>query len=180
MTTAKNTTQRSPHGFGKQPSGADTTLDGKTSVAEEQRRQSHTGGKAKTFASLPQELPALARALELQKRAAQVGFDWASAAPILEKIEEELQEVRAALTSNENSSRLQEEIGDLLFACINLARHTGIMPKAALDSCSDKFERRFRYIEYMLTKRASSPAEASLAEMNTLWEEAKAKEGEFN
>lgn len=164
MTTAKNTTQRPPHhSFGKKLSGAGSESDGKTPAAEKRRYQSRTG-TAKTFIGLPQGLPALVRAIELQKRAAQVGFDWSSLVPVLDKIEEEL----------------QEEIGDLLFACINLARHTGIMPEAALDNCSDKFERRFRYIECILSERGSSPAETGLAEMDMLWEEAKAKDREFN
>jgi MazG family protein len=129
-----------------------------------------------TLAGISRAQPALTRAIKLQKRAARVGFDWTGIDPVLEKIAEELEEVRAELSSPGNPEKLQGEIGDLLFACINLARHVSVDPETAIHNCNDKFERRFRYIESVLSERGSSPAEASLEEMDTLWEKAKSKE----
>ncbi len=121
---------------------------------------------------VPLALPALTRALKLQRKAASVGFDWSEISPVLAKIEEELQEVRIELEQN-NAQRLEEEIGDLLFACINLARHSKVDPEAALRHCNRKFETRFRHIETWLAENGSSPKQASLQEMDALWERAK-------
>lgn len=130
------------------------------------------------FKDISPELSGLTRAIKLQQHAAQVGFDWTSITPVIEKVEEELEEIREALAHAGDHRKLQGEIGDLLFACINLARHTRVDPEMALRNCNDKFEQRFHYIESALSKRGSSPAKASLEEMDALWEEAKAKEVE--
>jgi nucleoside triphosphate diphosphatase len=116
-------------------------------------------------------LPAVTRALKLQHRAARVGFDWNHIGPVLDKVEEELQEVRQALA--DKAPCLPEEIGDLLFACINLARFTGVDPEAALRRTNAKFEQRFRFIETRLAEQGRTLEEASLAEMDSLWEQAK-------
>jgi ATP diphosphatase len=174
-TTKEKAIRRHPHLFGDQQLGADLIPDLELPKAEGQCQQPSTEITG-TFAGISHALPALTRAIRLQKRAAEVGFDWTSIDPALEKVEEELEEVRAELSSTVNPSKLQEEIGDLLFACVNLARHTGVDPEVAIRSCNDKFERRFRYIEYALYQRGSSPAEASLQEMNVLWEKAKSRE----
>ncbi|BAW80295.1 tetrapyrrole methylase/MazG family protein [Candidatus Nitrosoglobus terrae] len=125
------------------------------------------------FTDISQSQSALIRALKLQNRAAEVGFDWVDIESVFEKIAEELEEVRAEFSS---PNKLQEEIGDLIFACINLARHTGVDPETAIHSCNNRFEQRFRYIEQTLHQQGSSLKEASLEEMNKLWEQAKLQE----
>src|SRR5690606_13810744 len=108
---------------------------------------------------VPLALPALMRAEKLQKRAARVGFDWPEAAQVLDKIEEEIAELRAELASGAGSDRLEDELGDLLFAAANLARHLNIDPEAALRRTNRKFEVRFRRIEALLAAAGRTPAE---------------------
>ena len=110
--------------------------------------------------------------LKLQRRAAAVGFDWAEIGTVLDAVRGELNEVRAALGAGE-PTHIAEEIGDLLFACVNLARFARIDPESALRSANQKFERRFRYIEQRLQAQGQSVNDATLAEMDALWEEAK-------
>jgi MazG family protein len=125
------------------------------------------------LAGIARNLPALRRAYKLQRRAAQVGFDWADITPIVAKIHEELDELKAELTEPRQEDRVREELGDLLFACVNLARHLRIDAEAALRQTNTKFERRFAYIEAQLIAQGRSVDDASLAEMDALWEEAK-------
>jgi MazG family protein len=121
-------------------------------------------------------LPALLRAEKIQKRAARVGFDWKETAPVIDKIEEELGELRAELAAGTvDPARVSDELGDVLFAVANLARHCRVDPEAALRGTNDKFERRFRYLESRLAEQGRKPAEATLAEMEALWQEAKGK-----
>ncbi|MBA3492699.1 MAG: MazG family protein [Gammaproteobacteria bacterium] len=117
-------------------------------------------------------LPALLRAVKLQRRAAAVGFDWAEMGAVHDAVRGELDEVRAALAVGE-PTHIAEEIGDLLFACVNLARFARVDPESALRSANQKFERRFRYIEQRLEAQGQSVNDATLAEMDALWEDAK-------
>jgi nucleoside triphosphate diphosphatase len=119
--------------------------------------------------------PALSRAMELQRKAASVGFDWNDPRAVLDKIREEADEIEAALDRGD-ARELQEETGDLLFAVVNLARHVGADPDQALRGTNAKFERRFGHIERALESQGRSLESASLAEMDALWNEAKAKE----
>jgi ATP diphosphatase len=116
--------------------------------------------------------PALTRAMELQRKASTVGFDWNDPRAVLQKIREEADEIEAALDRNDRQE-LAEETGDLLFALVNLARHIGADPETALRGTNAKFERRFAYIERALAEQGRSPRDASLAEMDALWDEAK-------
>ena len=121
-------------------------------------------------------LPALLRAEKIQKRAARVGFDWTETAPVIDKIEEELGELRAEIEAGTvDQARLAGELGDVLFAVANLARHCKVDPEAALRATNDKFERRFGYIERRLADQGRKPADASLEEMEALWQEAKTR-----
>jgi MazG family protein len=121
-------------------------------------------------------LPALLRAEKIQKRAARVGFDWKEIAPVIDKIEEELGELRVELAAGTiDPKRVTDELGDVLFAVANLARHCKVDPEAALRGTNDKFERRFRFIETRLAEQGRKPADATLEEMETLWQEAKGK-----
>lgn len=119
--------------------------------------------------------PALARAMELQRKASTVGFDWNDPRAVLRKIREEADEIGAALDRGDKGE-LKAETGDLLFAVVNLARHAGIDPELALRGTNVKFERRFGYIERALALRGRSLESASLQEMDALWNEAKERE----
>src|SRR5579863_653741 len=119
--------------------------------------------------------PALARAMELQRRASSVGFDWNDPRAVLRKIREETDEIEAALDRGE-ANELAGETGDLLFALVNLARHTGVDPELALRGTNAKFERRFGYIERALAAQRRTFDGATLKEMDALWDEAKARE----
>ncbi|MFC0242983.1 nucleoside triphosphate pyrophosphohydrolase [Rhodopseudomonas telluris] len=119
--------------------------------------------------------PALSRAMELQRKASKVGFDWNDPREVLKKIREEADEIEAALDRGDKTE-MAEETGDLMFALVNLARHTGADPEMALRGTNAKFERRFSYIERALAARGQSPETATLAEMDALWNEAKTEE----
>ena len=119
--------------------------------------------------------PALTRAMELQRKAGTVGFDWNDPRAVLAKIREEADEIETAL-DRADSNELAAETGDLLFAVVNVARHVGANPEMALRGANAKFERRFGYIERALASRGRVPKDASLDEMDALWNEAKAKE----
>ena len=126
---------------------------------------------------VPTNLPALTRAVKLQAKAATVGFDWNDARLVLAKIQEEAREVEAALDAGASKAEVAGEVGDLLFAMANLARHVDADPEAALRSTNAKFERRFAYIEASLADADKTTAEATLEEMDALWNEAKSREG---
>jgi ATP diphosphatase len=113
--------------------------------------------------------------MELQRKASSVGFDWNDPRAVLDKIREEADEIEAALDRG-NADELAEETGDLLFALVNLARHVGADPDQALRGTNVKFERRFGYIEQRLSAQGRSPQDASLSEMDALWNEAKRDE----
>ncbi len=119
-------------------------------------------------------LPALSRAAKLQRRAARVGFDWPDVGDVIAKLHEELAEVQAEIETG-HKARQQEEIGDLLFACVNLARHLDVDPETALREASGKFERRFRKVEQALGGQAGF-ATASLEDMEAAWQQAKAND----
>lgn len=121
---------------------------------------------------LPRALPAMERARKLQKRAAQVGFDWAEIAPVLEKLKEEVAEFEEALASGD-LERMSGELGDVLFATINLARHSKIEPEVALRSTNQRFETRFKWIEAALSQQGKVFKDANLEELDALWDQAK-------
>ena len=116
------------------------------------------------------------RAQKLQKRAAREGFDWENLPPVIAKIHEELEEVEAEISAGSGQDRLQDEAGDLLFSCVNLARHLGIDAEMALRDANAKFDRRFRAVEDGLRREGKSLAEVDLDEMETHWTAAKATE----
>ncbi|MCY1361730.1 Nucleoside triphosphate pyrophosphohydrolase [compost metagenome] len=124
---------------------------------------------------VPVALPALSRAAKLQKRAAQVGFDWPEALPVVDKLREELDEVLEAM-ADDDPEALAEEVGDLLFTVVNLARHLKVEPETALRVANGKFERRFRYIEEVLRDAGRKPEECTLEELDAIWSEAKREE----
>jgi ATP diphosphatase len=149
--------------------------------AERARRRGPQGAaqasqpEAGALAGIPSGLPATIRALKLQQKASKVGFDWNDPRAVLDKIREETGEIELALDNKDNVAAAGE-IGDLMFALVNLARHLDVDADAALRATNAKFERRFRSIEAALARHGKIPAEATLAEMDALWDEAKAAE----
>ncbi|MGA9253879.1 MAG: nucleoside triphosphate pyrophosphohydrolase [Roseobacter sp.] len=162
---------RHPHVFGdesRDKSALQQTADWEKIKAAERAGKKQQG----TLDGVAIGLPALLRALKLQKRAARVGFDWPSTDQVIDKITEEakeLVEARDALTQVE----IEEEFGDLLFVMANLGRHLGVDPEAALRATNAKFIRRFEAVEAKLAERGRTPAQSDLAEMDALWDEAK-------
>jgi ATP diphosphatase len=124
---------------------------------------------------VPVALPALTRALKLQEKAARVGFDWKDAKPILDKIEEEIAELREAIDSDDRSA-VEDEFGDVLFALVNFGRHLKIDPEKAVRGTNEKFRTRLHAVERALDEAGSSLEEATLDEMEALWQRAKAAE----
>lgn len=168
---------RHPHVFGdesREKSAEQQTKDWERIKATE-RAAAGEQGPARTLDGVAMGLPALMRAVKLQKRAARVGFDWPSTDEVLAKLVEEadeLTEARASLSEDE----IEEEFGDLLFVVANLGRHYGVDPEAALRRANTKFTRRFAAIEDSLAARGKTPAQSDLAEMDALWDAAKAAE----
>ncbi len=144
--------------------------------AQEKQEKAANGRPAEqgALAGVPVALPALTRALKLQAKASRVGFDWNDPRAVLRKIREETDEIEAALDGDGVSAAA--EVGDLLFAAVNLARHLHADPEALLRQTNQKFERRFAAIERALAEQGKAPQDATLAEMDRLWDEAKARE----
>jgi MazG family protein len=167
--------RRHPHVFG------DTEIadaDTQTEAWERQKaaeRAAKANGAGSVLDDVPPALPALQRAEKLQKRAARVGFDWPDIKPVVAKLDEERTELDEA-TASGNRDRMADEMGDVLFAVTNLARHLGLDPEESLRQTNDKFTRRFKYIESTLKQNNESIEAASLARMEALWQEAKASE----
>jgi ATP diphosphatase len=139
------------------------------------RRPQGDAAHTSLLSSVKAGQPALSRAMQLQRKASSVGFDWNDPRAVLHKIREEADEIEAALDGGD-PDKLTEETGDLLFALVNLARHVGADPEMALRGTNTKFERRFAYIERTLAAQARSVESASLEEMDALWDEAKSEE----
>jgi len=125
---------------------------------------------------VPRNLPALTRAAKLQSRAAKVGFDWPDIAPVFNKVREEIGELEHEIANGAHAARIADELGDLLFATVNIARHLKIDPETALRGANQKFERRFAYIEQHLAKAGKKLSDSTLAELDALWDEAKLHE----
>jgi ATP diphosphatase len=167
--------RRHPHVFGAERSlsAAEVkALWAKFKTQEKAERQAKQGREAGLLSNVPSALPGLTRAVKLQNKASSVGFDWDDVRLVLAKIREETEEIEAALESNDDAA-VKDEIGDLLFAVANLARHVGADPEAAIRRTNEKFERRFSYIERQIARRGATLEGASLPEMDALWDEAK-------
>ena len=173
--------RRHPHVFGDQ-SGIDSA-DAQTvnwEALKEQERKTKAESVEERHGVLDDVshgYPALMRANKLQKRAARVGFDWPSALPVFDKIHEEVDEVKAEIASGDKAA-LEAELGDLLFACVNLARKLDIDPETALRTSNAKFEKRFKHIEHSLWDQGKEVQETPLDELDRLWNEAKARQKE--
>jgi ATP diphosphatase len=164
--------RRHPHVFGDATALApDQVKSLWERIKDEERKVNARAGAG--LLDVPNALPALTRAIKLQRKAAAVGFDWKDVADVFEKIDEEIRELEAAAGDHEKEA---EEIGDLLFAVVNLARRMEVDPEEALRAANRKFERRFRAIETALAAQGRRLDDATLDELDALWNKAKAKE----
>jgi nucleoside triphosphate diphosphatase len=177
--------RRHPHVFGDAPArsaGAVKALWGRIKADEKRAKAEARANRGLTAEAqpgaldgVPLALPALSRALKLQEKAGKVGFDWNDVRAVLAKLAEEIAEVKAEIADG-SAETLANEVGDLLFAAVNLARHLKVDPESALRGANAKFERRFAHIESSLREGGRTPESASLDEMERLWTEAKLKE----
>lgn len=168
--------ERHPHVFADDHWDTDEDrLKGWEHIKRKQRQKRKSSGSISILDEIPPNLPSMLKGKKLQKRAASVNFDWPDYHHVLAKIDEELQELKESI---ETHSRLEveEELGDLLFAIVNLGRHLKIDPEIALEKCNQKFIRRFQYIETSLQQQSKNIENSSLDEMETLWQSAKQKE----
>lgn len=168
--TATKLIHRHPHVFGSAAQRKLSDVEIKAQweqIKQQERAQKKTDGSV--FDDIPNQLPSILKAAKLQKRAAAVGFDWPDAEPVYAKIEEEVQEVKDA----SDPQQVEEEIGDLLFAVVNLARHKQVNPEAALQRANEKFRQRFSDIEKRLAAQHKQPTECNLDELEALWQQVK-------
>lgn len=167
--------RRHPHVFKDEEAKTSDDVFKKWEKIKELERKAKKDNDNSVLSNVANALPALLRAEKLSKRAANVGFDWPDIAQIFDKIDEEIIEVKEALIEDDKA-HIEEEIGDLLFVCANLARKCKVNPEKALRLANEKFERRFRHIETCLKAQNKDIKQASLEEMEELWCDAKALE----
>lgn len=167
--------RRHPHVFGDAPGRNATEQTADWERIKQQEREQSGKAEARTLDGVALGLPALTRAVKLQNRSARVGFDWPDTSHVLDKVQEESAELVEARDTLPFDKQV-EEFGDLMFVMANLARHLKIDPELALRGANAKFERRFRFIEDSLEKQGSDVSQADLAQMDALWDQAKADE----
>lgn len=171
--------RRHPHVFGDElvSDTAEQSLAWEAQKAQEREAKARSGnGEVGTLAGIAIALPALTRAFKLQKRAARVGFDWPDIMPVFDKVREELEEVEQEIHLVENQERIEDEIGDLLFACVNLARLANINPETALRRSNRKFERRFAGMEKIANENALDLNKLDLDTWDLFWNRVKENE----
>jgi ATP diphosphatase len=175
---AEKMERRHPHVFqtdAARPDSADAQVSAWETVKDSER-QGAADTPGSVLDGVARALPALTRAEKLTKRAARHRFDWPDAGQVLDKIEEEIQELRAEIAAGAPKARVNDELGDLLLAVANLGRKLEVDPEAALRDANDKFTRRFQRVEALLRARGKTPGESTLAEMDALWDQAKTEE----
>ena len=176
---AKKMIERHPHVFS---TSSDVANDGLSAQWEELKEKERIkaaekqGAEISALDGVALAFPSLMRAQKIQKRAAKQGFDWTDLTPVIEKVHEELQELEIEIEAKNQSARIADELGDLLFASVNLARHLKIDAETALKRATKRFERRFRYIEDNLRDRGKNFKDVGLEEMEELWLRAKSTE----
>lgn len=167
----KKLIERHPHVFGDVSiSGVDDVLTNWDAIKRKTKKQKTT---TESMLSVPRELPALMRATKLQKKAADVGFDWSEVSGALDKLEEETAELRQAISNNDREN-IAEELGDVLFSAVNVSRFIKVDAEEALTAASDKFLSRFTKVEQLANERGIDMKSACLDELDRLWDEAKA------
>ena len=177
---ARKMIRRHPHVFADASRDEFLAGDMWQRIKNEEKAERGAAAEGSRLDDVPLALPALTRAVKLQARAADVGFDWPSLVPVLAKAEEEIAELRTAIAASEGdksrTKSVAEEFGDLLFVMANVARHLKVDPEAALRGGNAKFVWRFKSIEAALAKDGRKPEDATLEEMDQLWDEAKSAE----
>mgnify|MGYP001298712830 CR=1 FL=1 len=173
--------RRHPHVFGDEDARSAGMAKGMWERIKAEEKAERLARRSETEAQMPERgylddvtlaLPALTRALKLQEKAARIGFDWGAARPILDKIEEEIGELRHEMDEGRQDA-IKEEFGDLLFAMVNLGRHLGVDPESALRATNEKFRTRFHIVERRVKEAGSTLGAASLAQMEEHWQDAK-------
>jgi MazG family protein len=171
--------RRHPHVFGTETARTGDDVRKIWSEVKAQEREDNPKSEIRNpkslLKSVPRALPALVEAQQITSRAANVGFDWTDANQVLEKLREELKEFESARQSGSHE-QIEDELGDLLFVLVNLARFVKVDPEQALRKTNAKFRRRFGHVEQKLAERGISPAESNIAEMESLWQQAKSGE----
>ena len=167
--------RRHPHVFGGDDAASSGEVLRNWEAIKAQERAAKGTDDASMLDSVHRALPAVMEAFQLTTKVSRVGFDWPDATAALAKLDEERGELHAAARGGAGAGRVAEELGDLLFAAVNVARLSGVDPESALKAANRKFRRRFRHVEEGLAKDGRKPAESTLAEMDRLWDEAKAK-----
>ncbi len=175
QTLTEKLVRRHPHVFGDMRGLSAEAVEGLWDRIKTEERAQKAQRENSALAGVPVALPALTRALKLQAKAGKVGFDWNDPHAVLAKIREESDEIEAELAAGRRAAAAAE-VGDLLFAVVNLARHLDADPEATLRATNEKFMRRFAAIEQALAQVGKTPAQATLAEMDALWDAAKAAE----
>ncbi len=170
-TISKKMISRHPHVFGD----ADFKTPEEVLFQWDDRKKEEGKLSKSILEGIPLSMPALLRAYKIQSRVAKVGFDWPSINGVLEKLEEEMRELKEAIKSGQ-SEKIEEELGDVLFSIVNIARFLKVDPEAALRKTNRKFEKRFKKIEEILKEKGKSPKDMSLQEMDLIWEEIKKEE----
>ncbi len=167
--------RRHPHVFGdaRIADAATQTVAWEELKRRERAAQGDDATPVGVLANIPLSLPALTRAGKIGKRAAQVGFEWPDILGALDKVREEIDELRLEIEGGADTSAVEQEVGDVLFSVVNVARYLHVDPERALRGTNTKFERRFGFIEDELRRRGRTPDQATLAEMDELWDEAK-------
>jgi len=169
----KKLIERHPHVFGDVSiSGVDDVLTNWDAIKRKSKKQKTT---TESMLSVPRELPALMRATKLQKKAADVGFDWPDVSGALDKLEEEIAELRLAISNNDREN-IAEELGDILFSAVNVSRFTKTDAEEALTMASDKFLSRFQKVECLANEREIDMKSVGIDELDRLWDEAKSAE----
>lgn len=167
--------RRHPHVFGEDDISTDEELHARwEQIKQQEREEKGQTDDDSILANLPKGLSPLVKANKLQKKCAKVGFDWQDAAPVVDKIREEIDEVMAEVGEPDpDQSAIEEEIGDLLFAVVNLARHVNVNPESALRKANNKFETRFRQVEALVKAQGGTLEESTLEEMERYWQQVK-------
>jgi len=164
--------RRHPHIFGDETAVTEGDVRKRWSEIKAEEKRSKGNSDETLLGSVPRSLPALVEAQQIASRAAQTGFDWENAGQVIDKLHEELREFEEARVHGERE-HLEDELGDMLFVLVNLARFVKVDPEQALRKTNAKFRRRFGYVEHKLAERGKTTRESSIDEMEALWQEAK-------
>jgi len=168
---------RHPHVFSNRSFDDDEAINRNWESLKADEREKRSTGESSVLDDIPRSMPALSRAYKMQKRASNVGFDWPDVQGALDKVSEEIDELKHELSDiDNNKEEIADELGDLYFALTNVSRHLGLKPEDVLRAANNKFERRFRGVELEVAARGKEMESASLQELDAIWDEVKGQE----